>query len=99
MARCMSALDASATSPMTSSVAGLVFVNVPASPSTSMPSIIIFGSNRTVGVSGILLASSQRAEARNPHHQSRHLVQARGGKKSVGDQQHSCVGTNGLPGE
>ena len=56
MARCMSAFDASATSPSTSSVAGLMLVNVPASPSTSLPSIIIFCSNRTVGVSAIFVA-------------------------------------------
>ena len=33
--------------PSTSSVAGLTFANVPASPSTSLPSISIFGSKRT----------------------------------------------------
>ena len=41
IARFMSAFDASATSPRTSSFAGLMLVNVPASPSTSLPSIII----------------------------------------------------------
>ncbi|CNJ43970.1 Uncharacterised protein [Mycobacterium tuberculosis] len=53
MARCMSSLDASATSPSGSSVAGLMLVKVPAWPSTSLPSIIIFGSNRTFTVSAI----------------------------------------------
>ena len=50
MARCMSSFDASATSPSDSSVAGLMLVKVPAWPSTSLPSIIIFGSNRTFTV-------------------------------------------------
>ena len=41
MARFMSAFEASATSPSTSSLAGLMLVNVPDSPSTSLPSISI----------------------------------------------------------
>jgi hypothetical protein len=40
----MSAFEASATSPRTSSVAGLMLVKVPDSPSTSLPSIIILDS-------------------------------------------------------
>ena len=51
MARCMSADEASVTSPSTSSVAGLVFANRPAWPSTSLPSISIRDSNSTAGVS------------------------------------------------
>ena len=58
MARCMSSFDASATSPSDSSVAGLMFVKVPAWPSTSLPSIIIFGSNRTFTVSAIFVQLS-----------------------------------------
>lgn len=53
MARCMSSFEASATSPSGSSVAGLMLVKVPACPSTSLPSIIIFGSKRTFTASVI----------------------------------------------
>src|SRR5262249_732981 len=60
IARCMSAFDASATSPNTSSVAGLMFVNVPASPSTSVPLISILGSKRTSGISDLLLPLFRR---------------------------------------
>ena len=55
MARCMSSFDASATSPSDSSVAGLMLVKVPAWPSTSLPSIIIFGSKRTFTVSAMFV--------------------------------------------
>ena len=63
MARCMSAFDASATSPRTSSVAGLRLANVPASPSTSLPSISILGSKRSLGLSD-MVARSRWMEAR-----------------------------------
>src|SRR5919106_5863960 len=84
MARCMSAFDAFATSPIDLSVAGLMLVKVPSWPSASLPSIIIFDSNRTVGVSDIVLASSNRAETRNSHHQPRHVVQSDVRKQAVG---------------
>src|SRR3954447_9051346 len=79
MARCVSAFDASATSPSTSSLAGLMLVNVPASPSTSLPSIIILGSNVTVGVSAIVLALVLLPlfGRRKPHRQRRQALQYR----------------------
>ena len=50
MARCISAADASATAPSTSSVAGLTFSKVaPESASTSAPSMSIRVSGWTVG--------------------------------------------------
>src|SRR5215470_18176003 len=55
IARCMSAFDASATCPNTSSVAGLILTKVPACPSTSLPSISILDSKRSCGVSVTLL--------------------------------------------
>ena len=81
----MSAFDASATSPRTSSVAGLMLVKVPAWPSTSLPSIIIFDSNRTVGVSDIRVAfvGFHGAIARDPHHHADHLVKSCGRQKSA----------------
>src|SRR6201999_1346325 len=75
MARSMSSFEASATSPSGSSVAGLMLVKVPAWPSTNLPSIIIFGSNRTFTVSAISVQLSfdealVRAPGRGFHRQT-----------------------------
>ena len=112
MARCISAFDASATSPMTSSVAGLMLVKVPASPSTSLPSIIIFVSKRTVGAvrhacrspgCGLVLhvAPTYRpsTESGIPIISADHLVQSRGRQQPVRDQQHPRVGPHRAPDE
>src|SRR5262249_32843490 len=71
----MSAFYASATSPRTSSLAGFMLVNVPASPSTSLPSIIIFGSKAT-GVSAMVLASVL-LRGRKSHREGRYALQYR----------------------
>src|SRR6478752_5080522 len=92
----MSSFDASATSPSGSSVAGLMLVEVPAAPSTSSPSIIIFDSNRTVGVSAIVVAfvGFDGAVTRKAHHHADYLVKSRGRQKSVHDQQHLGIETD-----
>src|ERR1700754_4886914 len=90
MARVISAAGASAAPPRTSSLAGLMLVKVPACPSTSLPSIIIFDSKRNAGVSAIFFAllsvlvwgphscgrrTRQSTESWDSHHQARHGVQ------------------------
>ena len=64
-ARCMSAVDASATAPMTCSVAGLTTSNVPASPSTSLPSISSRDSCCGVGRSAMSVSSEVCAWCRH----------------------------------
>src|SRR5882757_5107465 len=104
MARCMSSFDASATSPSGSSVAGLMLVKVPAWPSTSLPSIIIFVSNRTSAMVLALVncdigAAPKGAESWDPHHQPGHVMHGRIRQEPVGDQQHSRVRPDWAPSE
>src|SRR5882757_213745 len=103
MARCMSSFDASATSPSGSSVAGLMFVKVPAWPSTSLPSIIILVSNRTSAMVLALLRlrvwyshgggrrTPKGAESWDPHHQPGHVMHGRIRQEPISDQQHARV--------
>src|SRR6476659_9287311 len=99
---------------MTSSVAGLMLVNVPASPSTSLPSIIILVSKRTVRVSGMLFAllglriwcshvcrrrTAQCAESGDSQDQAQHVLQAGTGEQPVRDQQHARVWPDRSPDE
>ena len=63
IARCISAVDASATCPMTSSVAGFTLSKVlPESASTSLPSISILcsGLTFTASLTVVILSSSGR---------------------------------------
>ena len=115
IARCMSAFDASATSPSTSSVAGLMLVNVPASPSTSLPSISILDSKRTLGVSAMLLAlfgrgvvdgnsrwarRSRRAPWRGRCIARRiDMMEESARQEAAGEQQHAGVEAHRMPGE
>src|SRR5215217_7024343 len=97
MARCMSALDASATSPSTSSLAGLMLVNVPASPSTSLPSIIILCSNVTFAVSAMVLALVLLTPlGREPHRQRCQALQHRLRKHPGGEHHGSLRARQGV---
>src|SRR5579875_3424390 len=104
MARCMSSLDASATSPIASSVAGLMLVKVPAWPATSLPSIIIFDSKRTFTASVMVIAlcgwgAAQRAGTRDAHRQTGHPMESLTGKQPVGNHQQAGVDAAGSPRE
>src|SRR6185369_4513200 len=113
IARCMSAFDASATSPSRSSVAGLMLANVPASPSTSLPSINMRGSKRSVDVSAMdltwigggrqgrrrALAPTQRAVTREAQHETDHAPQDSRRENAAREQQQLRVGADGVPGE
>src|SRR5262245_48940782 len=98
MARCMSAAVASATSPMTSSVAGFTTGNVPASPPTSLPSTSIRGSCATSGT-GLPLLATQRARPREAERAAGDALQDPARQQAAADQQQAGVDPDAMAGE